>query len=259
MRKNYRKIVAMISRIVRKIYTENILAGKLTGSKLLAKMRARLSGASMDKVSSTLMWHMAHCPRPEDRQRVAELSRQAGARLDNLMIPTSDFETANKVYTCFRSAMLMRNRGIFLPEFPTLSLLLLNPHSFSFSQLSDSENIFTFGVEVKDQAAQLSLFVKNNWPLGYAIARPAVICDARTVFIGFHIFPEFRGTSSTVAFFNAFIKTTKETHAPEYIFIPMQSDDPAFAGPTDLKKAARFFKRFGFRWTDRERIQMYKN
>jgi len=177
----------------------------------------------------------------------------------DLMLQERALEDGSKLYHHLHQAMVIRNRKVSLPSLPDRTLLAFSPSEFTACQESESERMVAFKIPMGKEESLLTLFIKNNWPLGYAIAMPDDSSGTRDASIGFYIFPEFRGTQSSSTFFGSFMNIIKETYQPKSILIGRASSDATLLEQEDHKAITRFFKRFGFRWVPGRNDLMYKH
>lgn len=161
----------------------------------------------------------------------------------------------------FRLAMVMRGRGIDYKGQNVLSY----PHDPEFRTIASdgAEEIFTFYIE--ETRDFLCMFVKNNWPVGYAFAFPVVAegnekASSDYVAVNLHVFTEFRaekpdgvdGTtaleiSSASRLFRMFLHAAREQFSPANFLIfrnPMTELTDARGELADVRRTLAGFDRF---------------
>ena len=124
--------------------------------------------------------------------------------------------------------------------------------------MSEIDKCFISGCDLhySDVIDLLSLFVKNDWPIGYGIAQPidypGCSFGRNCAPVNFYIFPEFRGTLSTRTFFRLHLERTRERYDPSafLVFRNLDFDAVAQMQRPDAQKDSytRFLEEEGFRF-----------
>jgi len=242
------RIINKAGLLPREITDPITAASYLSGSSRLQEMRSRASRPGLGEIS---FFYSLVGDEIVSKGIVFALFSLIRVPQYKDLIASNIVDEPGQGFNKLRQTLTVRNRVIVKgAKEGTLNLLgyPAEPGVGCFPVNSRGEESWIFRIPDGGMDTLLMLFVKNQWPIGYAFSLPGIKPEGPCV--GFHIFREHRGTPSSDYSFSALLTAAARVQGAHKCFIQRRISESVdqLRAPESETVLTTFYEKHGFRW-----------